>query len=47
VEVRDEVGLFERDKRKTFTFWDGLWGGLVVWGKEDVLDGVGDVQESA
>ena len=43
--MRSEVGLVERDERKAFAFRDGIWGVLVVWGKEDVLDGAGGAQE--
>ena len=46
-EVREDGGLVERDECKTFAFRNGVWRILVVWGKEGVLDRVGDVQEGA
>ena len=45
--MREDGGFFEHDERKTFAFRNGVRGILVVWGKEDVLDRVGDVQEGA
>ena len=44
-EVRDDGGLAERHEREAFAFEDGIWGVLVVWGKEDVPDDVAGIQE--
>ena len=44
--MREDGGFFEHDERKTFAF-RSVRGILVVWGKEDVLYGVGNVQEGA
>jgi hypothetical protein len=45
-EARDDGGLRKRDESKTFAFGDCVWGVLMMWGKEDVLDGAG-VQDGA
>lgn len=39
-EVRGGGRVGERDERKAFAFWEGVWGILVVWWEADVLDGV-------